>query len=106
MPRGSLAHFEIPPGASSIAVAHRTIEEIWYFLKGRGKMWGRLGSQEDVVPVERGVAITIPIGTHLQFRSFGYEPLSAIGITMPPWPGQGKEESYEVPGKWTPTLGT
>ena len=27
--RGSMAHFEIAPGAISIAVAHKTIEEIW-----------------------------------------------------------------------------
>jgi mannose-6-phosphate isomerase-like protein (cupin superfamily) len=68
-------------------------------------MW-RLGSQEDVVPVECEAAITMPIGTYFQFRSFGYEPLSTIGTPMPPWAGQGEEEYYEVPGKWTPTLGT
>jgi mannose-6-phosphate isomerase-like protein (cupin superfamily) len=98
---GSLAHFELPPGVTSIAVAHRTIEEIWYFLKGHGEMWRQLGKQEEIVPVECGVAVTIPVGTHFQFRSFGYEPLSAIGITMPPWPGEG--EAYEVAGKWIPT---
>jgi mannose-6-phosphate isomerase-like protein (cupin superfamily) len=65
-------------------------------------MWRQLGKQEEVVPVECGVAVTIPVGTHFQFRSFGYEPLSAIGITMPPWPGE--EEAYQVAGKWTPTV--
>jgi len=65
-------------------------------------MWRQLGKQEEIVPVESGVAITIPVGSHFQFRSFGYEPLSVIGITMPPWPGEG--EAYEVPGKWTPTV--
>jgi len=65
-------------------------------------MWRQLGKQEEVVPIESGVAITIPVGTHFQFRSFSDEPLSAIGITIPPWPGEG--EAYEVPGKWTPTV--
>ena len=99
---GSMAHFELPPGHTSVAVAHQTIEEIWYFIMGRGEMWRKLGDQELVVPVDPGVCLTIPVGTHFQFRSFGYEPLAAIGVTMPPWPGEG--EAYGVEGKWTPTV--
>src|SRR3712207_6576640 len=74
---GSMAHFELPPGQTSTAVAHRTIEEIWFFLSGRGEMWRGQGEREEIVPVERGVCLTIPPGTHFQFRSFGYEPLAA-----------------------------
>lgn len=99
---GSLAHFELAPGETSIAVAHRTVEEIWFFVNGRGEMWRKLNDREEIVPVNPGVCITIPLGTHFQFRSFGYEPLAAIGVTMPPWPGEG--ESYDVQGKWTPTV--
>lgn len=98
---GGIAHFELAPGETSVAVAHRTVEEIWFFLSGRGEMWRKLNNREEIVPVDSGVSITIPVGTHFQFRSFGYEPLAAIGVTMPPWPGEG--ESYEVEGKWTPT---
>jgi mannose-6-phosphate isomerase-like protein (cupin superfamily) len=100
--RGSLAHFEIAPGQTSVAVAHHTIEEIWFFLNGQGEMWREQEGKEEIVPVERGVCITIPVGTKFQFRSFGYEPLSAIGVTMPPWPGPG--EAYQVQGIWEPTL--
>ncbi len=64
-------------------------------------MWRKLDNHEEIVPVEPGVSITIPLGTHFQFRSFGYEPLAAIGVTMPPWPGEG--EAYEVQGS---ALGT
>jgi mannose-6-phosphate isomerase-like protein (cupin superfamily) len=99
---GNLAHFELPPGQTSIAVAHRTVEEIWFFMNGRGEMWRKLGDREEVVSVEPGVCLTIPVGTHFQFRSFGYEPLAAIGITMRPWPGEG--EAYTVQGKWLPTV--
>jgi mannose-6-phosphate isomerase-like protein (cupin superfamily) len=99
---GSFAHFEIAPGQTSVAVAHHTIEEIWFFLNGQGEMWREKEGKEEIVPVERGVCITIPVGTKFQFRSFGYEPLSAIGATMPPWPGAG--ESYEVQGIWEATL--
>ncbi len=99
---GGLANFELPPGETSVAVAHRTVEEIWFFLGGHGEIWRRLNDQEDLVSVDAGVSITLPVGTHFQFRSLGAEPLSAIGVTMPPWPGEG--EAYEVRGKWTPTV--
>jgi mannose-6-phosphate isomerase-like protein (cupin superfamily) len=99
---GSLAHFEFAPGQTSTAVAHRTVEEIWYFVSGRGEMWRKLMDREEVVPVDPGVCVSLPVGTYFQVRSTGHEPLAAIGITMPPWPGEG--EAYEVAGKWTPTV--
>jgi mannose-6-phosphate isomerase-like protein (cupin superfamily) len=95
---GSMAHFELAPGRTSVAVAHRTIEEIWYFVGGRGEMWRKQGEREEVVAVEAGVCLTIPVGTAFQFRSIGPEPLTALGVTMPPWPGEG--EAYSVQGKW------
>ena len=87
---GGMAHFELPPGQTSTAVTHKTVEEIWFFLSGRGEMWRRTGEHQEIVPVEKGVCLTIPLGTHFQFRSYGYEPLGAIGVTMPPWPGEGE----------------
>jgi mannose-6-phosphate isomerase-like protein (cupin superfamily) len=100
--RGSMAHFELAPGKTSIAVAHRTIQEIWFFVTGRGEMWRRQDGHEQVVLVEPGVCITIPCGTHFQFRSFGSDPLAAVAITMPPWPGEG--EAYLVESKWPATV--
>jgi len=100
---GSLAVFELPPGQTSRAVAHRTVEEIWFFLSGHGEMWRTQDAQpETIVPVQSGVCLTIPLGTRFQFRSFGAEPLSALGVTMPPWPGEG--EAVLVQGKWEPTV--
>src|SRR5262245_15054306 len=98
---GGMAHFELAVGETSIAVAHRTVEEIWYFLRGRGEMWRKQGDCEEITPVDPGVCITIPLGTSFQFRSLGPEPLAAVAVTMPPWPGDG--EAYPVPGKWPPT---
>ena len=95
---GGMAHFELAAGTTSRAVAHRTVEEIWYFVAGRGEMWRKQGELEEVVAVERGVCLTIPLGTRFQFRAFGDKPLAAVGVTMPPWPGDG--EAYEVNGKW------
>ncbi|MGI9331757.1 MAG: cupin domain-containing protein [Gammaproteobacteria bacterium] len=99
---GGMAHFELAPGQVSIAVMHQTVEEIWFFLSGRGEMWRKQDGRDDIVPVEHGVCLTIPLGTHFQFRSLGYEPLAALGVTMPPWPGEG--EAIVVDGKWDPTV--
>ena len=68
---GGLAHFELGPGETSIAVTHRTVEEIWYFLRGMGEMWRRSAEQEEIVEVSAGVCITIPLGTAFQFRAIG-----------------------------------
>src|SRR5262245_9966603 len=100
---GSMAHFTLPPGRTSKAVAHRTVEEIWFVISGRGEMWRRLeGFPESVVALEPGVCVTIPLGTHFQFRSLGDDALAAVGVTMPPWPGDG--EAIIVQGKWQPHL--
>jgi mannose-6-phosphate isomerase-like protein (cupin superfamily) len=98
---GSMAHFELAPGRISKAVVHRTVEEIWFVLSGRGEMWRRQGNREEVVPVDAGVCLTIPLGTQFQFRSLGCAPLAAVGVTMPPWPGDG--EACEALGRWDPT---
>jgi mannose-6-phosphate isomerase-like protein (cupin superfamily) len=96
--RGSAIHVELPPGATSVAVAHHTVEEIWYVLGGRGEMWRQADGHEDIVALERDVCITIPVGTRFQFRTLGDEPLTAFAITMPPWPGA--DEAYRVEGTW------
>ena len=98
---GGMAHFQLAPNQTSRAVTHRTVEEIWFFLTGRGEMWRKQDGTTRVVDVSPGVCLTIPLGTHFQFRSLGDEPLSAIGVTMPPWPGDG--EAIIVDGAWTPT---
>src|ERR1700682_921786 len=78
LPRGGMAHFELAPGQTSKAVTHRSVEEIWFFLSGRGEMWRRQGEQQEIVDVYSGVCLTIPLGTHFQFRSLGNEALAAI----------------------------
>jgi mannose-6-phosphate isomerase-like protein (cupin superfamily) len=96
--RGSAAHFELAPGMTSVAVVHRRVDEIWCFLTGRGEMWRKNAAQEDIVPVEPGVCVTIPAGTSFQFRALGKEPLTAFGVTMPPWPDEG--DAVLVEGQW------
>ena len=38
--RGSMALFRLAPGGVSKAVAHRTVEEVWYIVAGRGDQAG------------------------------------------------------------------
>lgn len=99
--RGSMAHFALAPHAVSKAVAHKTVEEIWCFVRGHGRMWRRLENTEEVTEVTAGLSVSIPRGTRFQFRNDGEEPLEAIGVTMPPWPGA--DEAFEVEGVWEPT---
>lgn len=96
--RGGMAHFELAAGRISRAVAHHSVDEIWYVLRGHGQMWRRQAEREETVPLEPGTCVSIPAGTHFQFRSTSADPLAAVGVTMPPWPGQ--DEAYEVPGPW------
>jgi mannose-6-phosphate isomerase-like protein (cupin superfamily) len=98
---GGMAHFELAPGQTSHAVTHRTVEEIWYFLAGRGEMWREQDGAGEVVEVSAGVCLTIPVGTRFQFRSLGDEALSAIGVTMPPWPGDSEAILFD--GPWLST---
>jgi mannose-6-phosphate isomerase-like protein (cupin superfamily) len=96
--RGSLAHGTLPPDRISLAIAHRTVEEVWYVTAGRGQVWRKLDGRELVVDVEPGTALTIPTGVHFQFRTIGSEPLRFVMCTMPPWPGE--QEAVRVPDHW------
>jgi mannose-6-phosphate isomerase-like protein (cupin superfamily) len=96
---GGMAHFELPAGGVSTAARHRSVEEIWFVLSGRGDMWRKQGESEETVALEAGLCLTLPLGTHFQFRASSEVPLSVIAVTMPPWPGEG--EAVTVAGPWS-----
>jgi mannose-6-phosphate isomerase-like protein (cupin superfamily) len=98
---GGTAHFELAPGQTSRAVTHRTVEEIWYVLCGEGEMWRKQGDRETIDALRPGVCLTIPLGTHFQFRATGDTPFSAVAVTMPPWPGE--DEAVTGTGPWEPS---
>ncbi|MEN9222221.1 MAG: cupin domain-containing protein [Thermostichus sp. BF3_bins_97] len=95
---GSMVHCRLPVGGVSLAVTHRTVEELWYVLSGEGELWRRQGEQQQVVTLRAGISLSIPLGAHFQFRNTGAEPLQFIIVTMPPWPGA--EEAVRVPDYW------
>ena len=94
---GGMALFRLDPGRTSGAVAHRNVEELWFVVGGRGEMWRRQGSRQEVVRLEPGLCLSIPTGTQFQFRSTGEEPLEVIAVTMPPWPGDDEADAVEGP---------
>ena len=97
---GSMVHCALPPGGVSIAITHRTVEEIWFFLSGTGEVWRRRDGAEEITEARPGLSLTIPLGTHFQFRNTGDTPLEFVLVTMPPWPGE--DEAIESDGPWTP----
>ena len=52
-----MGHFELSSGQTTTAVAHRTVEEIWFFVAGRREMWRIQSDQEEVVPVDQASLI-------------------------------------------------
>jgi len=97
---GGMAHFTLAAGAVSRAVAHRSVEEIWFVLSGHGQMWRRQGEREAIVALEPGACVTIPVGTSFQFRADAGAALAVVAITMPPWPGA--DEAMPASGPWPP----
>jgi mannose-6-phosphate isomerase-like protein (cupin superfamily) len=103
--RGAMVHFQLSPGDASVPVRHRTVDELWFVTEGRGEMW-LLGPGEvsaEPAPIGPGSSLSIPVGTTFQFRNTGSGPLSAVGVTMPPWPGPGEAELLDG-GPWVPTV--
>jgi len=95
---GSMAHFRLAAGAVAKAVMHRSVEELWFVVAGRGEMWRKQGEREEVIELVPGLSLSIPAGTHFQFRASSTEAVSAVAVTMPPWPGA--EEAVYVQGPW------
>jgi mannose-6-phosphate isomerase-like protein (cupin superfamily) len=102
--RGGMAHFRLEAGQVAKPVVHRTVEEIWYVVGGRGEMWRAQAGREEVVPLAPGTCLTIPTGTAFQFRAAAGagDSLEIVGVTMPPWPGA--EEAMPAQGPWPPSV--
>ena len=94
----SMATFTLQPWQVSAAVTHRSVEELWYVVAGRGRMWRRDALHEAIVALEPGLCLSVPLGTAFQFRCDGDAPLVAVAVTMPPWPGE--DEAVAAEGAW------
>lgn len=95
---GNMAHCTLPTVQISKAVKHKTIEEIWYVAEGQGEMWRKTDKEEQITLLKPGVSLSIPVGTHFQFKNTRVSPLRILIVTMPPWPGA--DEAVAVKGYW------
>lgn len=65
---GGMAHCTLKEGAISKAIYHNTVYEFWFILSGKGAIWRKTDQEESVSPLQAGVSIDIPLGTHFQYR--------------------------------------
>jgi mannose-6-phosphate isomerase-like protein (cupin superfamily) len=100
--RGSMAHFRLGPQSVGRAVRHATVDEMWFVTAGSAELWRMIRDVEEVMRVETGDAFDLPVGTSFQLRNNADAPFDAVGVTMPPWPGD--HEATVVPGRWTPAV--
>ena len=98
---GNMIHSTVPPGQVNRATVHATVSEFWHVLSGEGQIWRRDSAGEEVVVLETGVSIDIPVGTAFQYRCTGDIPLQFLCISMPRWPGD--REATVIEGPWQPT---
>ena len=86
--RGSMAHFELGAGRVSRAVAHHSVDEIWYILDGHGRMWRRQAGRQETVLLRAGTCVSIPAGTHFQFRAGQGGIVTPTAASGPPGPAR------------------
>ena len=94
----SVCHCTLLPGGVSKPIAHRSVEEVWFGLEGRGEVWRSHAGREQIVEIVAGVSLNIPVGASFQFRNTGETPLRFLIATVPPWPGP--DEALARKGRW------
>ena len=103
--RASLCEVRLGAGAVTRPISHRSVEEIWYVLEGRGQVWrAPRGAPGDTIDVGPGDAIVIPTGWRFQFRAAGNDDLRFLCYTSPPWPGPEEAEPATPGGLGPPTV--
>jgi mannose-6-phosphate isomerase-like protein (cupin superfamily) len=100
---GSLCHARLAADQVASAVRHRNVDELWFCLRGAGRIWRKSAEREGIVDLREGSSITLPAGTSFQWRNDGPGTLDVLIATIPPWPGD--EEAVDVGGAWAPRKG-
>lgn len=98
VPGAGVAHCILPPGRISLAVKHKTVNEIWYIVSGSGEMWQGSNGVSEFVNLRPGMSLTINTGNSFQFKNTGTDDLCILITTSPNWPGA--EEAVHVSGYW------
>ncbi len=103
--RASLCEVRLRRGAVSRPISHRSVEEIWYVVEGRGQVWRCApGTRAEPIDVSPGDSVVIPTGWRFQFRAAPNSELRFLCYTSPPWPGPDEAEPAGVGGLGEPTV--
>ena len=106
--RSSMVEVALPAGQVSRPVYHRTVEETWYILEGRGQVWrcppDAAGAGVPPQEVSAGDALVIPTGWRFQFAASRDTALRFLCHTTPPWPGEDEAVPAEAGGLGEPTV--
>ena len=95
--RLSLAEALVKPGERTACVSHKTIEEVWFIVRGAGRFY-RLtpdGSEEQTALVAPGDALLIPTGYRFWVVNTGPDDLVFLCCGTPPWPGNDEAIVWE-----------
>ena len=106
--KSSVVEVTLPAGQVSRPVYHRTVEETWYILEGKGRVW-RCPPDADAAAltpqeVSPGDALVIPTGWRFQFAASPETDLRFLCHTTPPWPGEDEAVPAERGGLGEPTV--
>lgn len=86
--QASLVEVRLAAGSTSKPVRHLTVEEIWYFIAGEGKVWRAPPEGRPLIDdVGPGRVLVIPTGWAFQFQAGPDSDLRFLCYTSPPWPG-------------------
>ena len=95
--RLSLAEARVKPGERTACASHRTIEEIWYIVRGMGRFHRQMpdGSEEQAAEVVPGDALLIPTGYRFWVENTGAGDPVFLCCGTPPWPGPDEAVVWE-----------
>lgn len=100
--RASVVLCTLAAGAISRPVRHNSVEEIWYCLRGSGRLWRQNSAGANLDELAPGRLCAITPGTCFQFRNDAAEPLEILITTIPPWPGT--HEASVCAAHWLPSV--
>jgi mannose-6-phosphate isomerase-like protein (cupin superfamily) len=104
----SMVEVSLQRGQITKPVRHRSVEEIWYILEGKGQVWRCPPDRnpEEIHPceVQKGEALSIPTLWTFQFRASENHPLRFLCITIPAWPGNEEIINSDFGGLGIPNI--
>ena len=108
--KSSMVEVALPAGQVSRPVYHHAVEETWYILEGRGRVWRCPPGTDTASVAPQGVspgdALVIPTGWRFQFAAGPDGALRFLCHTTPPWPGEDEAVAVvvETGGLGEPTV--